>query len=122
MKTASSLLIAILATVALPVLAQTARDPAATPRVDQRQINQEQRIDQGVASGALTGREAARLDRGQERVERIEDRAKADGTVTARERVRLEAAQDQQSRKIYRQKHDRQQDLNHDGRRDRPAR
>ena len=27
---------------------------ANTPRVDQRQANQEQRIDQGVASGSLT--------------------------------------------------------------------
>ena len=32
-----------------------------TPRIDQRQQNQEQRIDQGVSSGVLTGREARRL-------------------------------------------------------------
>jgi hypothetical protein len=41
---------------------QTARDPAATPRLDQRQANQEKRIEQGVASGQLTEKEAARME------------------------------------------------------------
>ncbi len=103
------------------VQAQSA-DPAATPRFDQRQINQEQRIDQGVQSGQLTPREAARLDRGQDHVQRVEDRAKADGAVTQQERARMQQAQNVQSRHIAREKHDRQRDLNHDGRRDRPAR
>lgn len=93
-----------------------------TPGVDQRQINQEQRIQQGVQSGQLTPREAARLERGQERVQRMEDRAKADGTVTAQERKRLQHAENVQSRQIQRERHDRQRDLNHDGRKDRPAR
>ena len=90
--------------------------------VDQRQANQERRIDQGVRSGALTEREAARLDRGQAHIDRMEDRAQADGRVTARERRRLDQAQDVQSQRIYREKHDRQHDFNHDGRQDRPAR
>jgi hypothetical protein len=38
----------------------------------------------------------------------MEDRAVADGRVTTKERVRLEKAQDRQSRRIYRQKHDKQ--------------
>ena len=42
---------------------QTARDPAATPRLDQRQANQEKRIEQGVASGQLTEKEAARMEK-----------------------------------------------------------
>lgn len=101
----------------LPVLAFA---QANTPRVDQRQANQEQRIDQGVASGSLTPREANRLERGQQRVDNIENRAKADGVVTRQERVRLHQAQDVQSRRIYAQKHDRQHDYNHNGRVDRP--
>ena len=117
MKHTSSLLLAVLAAFALPVLAQT-----ATPRVDQRQANQQQRIDQGVASGELTGKEAARLEKGQEHVQKVEDKVKADGTVTPKERARLHQAQDNQSRKIARQKHDRQRDLNHDGKMDRPRR
>lgn len=102
----------------LPALAQT----ASTPRVDQRQANQQQRIDQGVQSGALTEREAARMEKGQERVQKIEDRAAADGKVTMKEKARIEHAQDVQSKRIYRQKHDRQHDYNRDGRMDRPAR
>lgn len=103
---------------ALPALAQT----ASTPRIDQRQANQQQRIDQGAQSGALTQREAARLQHGQEHVQNLENKATADGKVTAKERARIEHAQDVQSRRVYREKHDRQHDRNHDGRMDRPAR
>jgi len=102
--------------IALPTLAFA---QANTPRVDQRQANQEQRIDQGVASGSLTQREANRLERGQQHVDNMENRAKADGVVTRGERARLHQAQDAQSARIYRQKHDRQHDYNHNGRVDR---
>jgi uncharacterized membrane protein YebE (DUF533 family) len=99
----ANILVAVLAAVAtLPAFAQS------TPRVDQRQINQEARIQQGVASGELTGREAARLEKGQERIERMETAAKADGVVTKKERAELQHAQNVQSRHIARQKHDRQ--------------
>ncbi|MBS1160673.1 MAG: hypothetical protein H6R15_3092 [Proteobacteria bacterium] len=110
-------LVAIALAVPLFALAQ-----ANTPRVDQRAANQQQRIDQGVASGSLTPREANRLERGQLHVDRMEARAKADGVVTNRERARLHQAQDVQSRRIYSQKHDRQHDYNHNGLLDRPRR
>lgn len=116
MKPLSSLLIAVLAAFALPVLAQT-----NTPKVDQRQANQQKRIDQGVTSGQLTGKEAARLEEGQEHVQKIEDKAKADGKVTPKERARLQKAENVQSRHIAKQKHDKQRDLDHDGKKDRPA-
>lgn len=106
---------AILAALSIPALAQV-----ATPRIDQRQANQQQRIDQGVQSGALTTREATRLEKGQTHVDNMETRAEADGAVTRRGRARIEHAQDVQSRHIYREKHDRQHDLNRDGRMDRP--
>lgn len=105
------------AVLALPASAQT-----DMPRVDQRQQNQQQRIDQGVQSGALTEREAARLEKGQTHVENVEERIKADGQVTSQERARMHRAQDVQSRRIYRQKHDRQHDFNHDGKNDRAER
>lgn len=79
-----------------------------TPVVDQRKMNQEQRIDQGIASGQLNQREAGRLDRQQDRIDRIEDRAKADGVMTRKERARIGAAQNRASRHIGREKHDRQ--------------
>lgn len=110
---------AVAVALALPVLAFA---QAATPRVDQRQANQEARIQQGVDSGSLTPREAHRLERGQRHVQNIEARAKADGVVTRDERARLHHAQDVQSRRIYAQKHDARHDLNHDGHVDRPAR
>ncbi len=89
-------------------LAQSAPDLAATPRVDQRQANQEQRIDQGVASGALTTRETHRLQKEQHLIDRAEDKAKADGKVTPHERKRLHHLQNHASRDIRRQKHDAQ--------------
>ena len=125
MKFKTAIAAMIVSAFALPVLAQTAapaRDPAATPGIDQRQANQQKRIDQGVKSGELTQKEAARLEKGQEKVQKMEDKAKADGVVTAKERKRLKKAEDNQSKKIYREKHDRQHDRNHDGKMDRPGR
>lgn len=95
------------------------KDPTATPRVDQREANQEKRIGQGVASGQLTPRETQRLERREQRIEKAESRAKADGVVTAKERKHLSTMQDHASRDIRREKHDAQRDMNHDGKRDR---
>lgn len=104
----------------LPALAMA---QASTPRVDQRQVNQATRIDQGIASGSLTAQEATRLDKGQAHVQNLETQAKSDGVVTQQERQRLHHAQEVQSRHIYHQKHDRQHDYNHNGRNDhRPRR
>jgi uncharacterized membrane protein YebE (DUF533 family) len=86
----------------------TAYAQADTPVIDQRQMNQEQRIDQGVESGQLNPREAKRLERQQNHIDRMENRANADGVVTARERARIGAAQNRASRNIAREKHDRQ--------------
>jgi hypothetical protein len=81
---------------------------AETPGIDQRQANQERRIDQGIASGQLTEREAARLDKQQNHIDNMENKAKADGVMTKKERARIHAAQDRASRNIARQKHDAQ--------------
>jgi len=81
---------------------------AKAPVIDQRQANQEKRIDQGIASGQLNQREANRLDRQQVRIDRMENKAKSDGVMTKKERARIGAAQDRASRHIAREKHDRQ--------------
>lgn len=96
--------VAAIAAFAIPAMAQT----ESTRRVDKRQANQERRIEAGQRSGALNAKEARRLDKGQARVEKMEKRAAADGKLTAKERARLERAQDKQSRRIYREKHDKQ--------------
>jgi hypothetical protein len=105
-KTRSTLLAAAMALATLGAWAQAASSPAATPGVDQRQANQDKRIDQGVASGSLTARETQRLEREQATMNRAEDKAKADGTVTRQERRHLNNMQDRRSRAIARQKHD----------------
>ena len=104
MKSMSILAVTLAAAFALPAHSQT----TSTPRVDKRQQNQQQRIDQGVKSGQLTEKEAARLQKGQARVQKMEDKAAADGKVTAKERRRIEHTQDQQSRRIAKQRHDKQ--------------
>src|SRR5258708_4173406 len=74
----------------------------------QRDVNQQSRIEQGVKSGSLTTREAARLERGQARDSRLEARAGADGKVDAREQRRIQRNENRESRKIRREKHDAQ--------------
>ena len=118
MKTARTLIAAVALIAPMLAAAQT----TSTPRVDQRQVNQDARIDKGVQSGSLTQKEAAKLDKGQTHVQNMENKAMADGTVNKKEASRIEHAQDQQSKKVYRQKHDRQHDYNHDGKKDRPGR
>jgi hypothetical protein len=104
-----------LATAAMALLSATlsaqAAAPAAQPdmpRVDQRQANQERRIEQGVASGQLTARETLRVEREQKHIASAEAKAEGDGKVTPKERARLARLQNQASRDIHRQKHDAQ--------------
>jgi len=91
---------------AAPVLAQT--PSSATPVLDQREANQQRRIEQGTASGQLTPREEERLKRRADRLEVHEAKAKSDGVVTPGERARLEREANRNSRVIAREKHDRQ--------------
>lgn len=102
MKSIKLAMVGLIGAFVLPVFAQS------TPVIDQRQANQEARIQQGVASGELTPREAARLEKGQAHVANMEAKAKADGVVTSKERARIHRAQDRQSTRIHHQKHDRQ--------------
>lgn len=90
-----------------PTTAPTvAPNPTATPRIDQRQVNQQKRIDQGVASGQLTPKETARLQKREGKIAADEATAKADGKVTKAERKHLRREEDRASKAIYKQKHD----------------
>ena len=82
--------------------------PAFTPRIEHREARQQQRIQQGIASGQLTPKETARLEAQQGRIETAQAKAKSDGVVTARERASLTRRQNRASRNIHRQKHDAQ--------------
>ncbi len=75
------------------------------PGIQQREVNQQERIDQGIQSGQLTPREAGRLEAQQARIQQNEARMKADGNLTGKERAKLTREQNRASRNIYRKKH-----------------
>lgn len=92
----------------LTAFAGIAQAQTLTPRIDQRQGNQRDRIRHGVASGELTRRETAHAVRDQRHIHRMERRAKADGTVTCRERARIHREQNRANRSLRHNKHDAQ--------------
>ena len=102
----NSLVATLLAAASISTFAQAAAP--ATPRVDQREANQQARIANGAASGQLTGKETVHLEREQAAINRAEAKAKADGTVTKHERKRLHRMQNAASKDIHAQKHDAQ--------------
>jgi 2-methylaconitate cis-trans-isomerase PrpF len=100
--------IALGATLAIATAGAFAQPATATPRVDQREANQQARINQGVASGELTRHETKKLEKEQAKIHRTEAKAKADGVVTPQERERLNKMQNKASQDIKNQKHDAQ--------------
>src|SRR6185295_1465884 len=74
----------------------------------QRDANQQQRIEQGLQSGSLNTREAARLEGEEARVQRDQARAMQDGKLSPAEKAHLSREQNHVSRDIYREKHDAQ--------------
>jgi uncharacterized membrane protein YebE (DUF533 family) len=95
----------LVASVALPALAQM-----SAPGVDQREQRQQQRIQQGMQSGQLTPKEAARLEAEQARIRNKEAAMKSDGVLTKQERKELHQDLERSSRHIAKEKHDRQKD------------
>jgi hypothetical protein len=102
MKTTATLALLIAGGIALPALAQTAATEV------QRNTNQQQRIEQGLQSGALTTKEAGKLEREQTQVDRMEKNALKDGALTPAETARIQSAQNKTSKSIAAQKHDTQ--------------
>lgn len=71
----------------------------------QRNVNQQQRIANGINNGSLTNREAGSLERGQAHVDRKEANAAANGHVGAGEQRRIQGSENHQSNRIYNKKH-----------------
>jgi hypothetical protein len=88
------------------VLSGVAFAQTAAEQDQQRDVNQQQRIEQGLKSGELSTKEAGRLEREQQHVDRMEARDLKDGHVSAAEQLRLDKAQNAASADIYKQKHD----------------
>ena len=97
-KTALALIVATM--FAAPAFAQS---NAATDT--QRDVNQQQRIEQGLKSGQLNTKEAGQLERQQQQIDRVEARDLKDGSINAKEQARLNALQNHASEQIKDDKH-----------------
>ncbi len=71
----------------------------------QRNVNQQERINNGMRNGSLTNKEAGSLERGQAHVDRKEANAAANGHVGAGEQARIQGSENHQSNRIYNKKH-----------------
>jgi hypothetical protein len=106
MKSTSLIALLIATAFTTSAFAQTpAPTGTNTPRIDQREANQQQRIANGVATGQLTAQETANVEKREAKVVHDTQVAKADGTVTKAERVKLNRELNRDSRKIYKKKH-----------------
>src|ERR1700743_3433299 len=72
----------------------------------QRDVNQQERIEQGLQSGQLTTKEAGKLEKDEAHVDHLEQRDLKDGKRTPKETAQINAAQNRVSNQIYQQKHD----------------
>lgn len=75
--------------------------------VNKTQARHNQRIRQGVKSGELTNKEAAKLRKQQNKFKAREAKLRQDG-LTLKERRKLDKHQDKLSKQIYKQKNDKQ--------------
>lgn len=78
----------------------------ATPVINQRQINQHERIKEGKRTGQLTPQETRRLKAREMKIQHDKKIAKADGVVTPQEKNKLRLEQNRASKAIATQKHD----------------
>lgn len=90
---------------AIGLLAGTACAQTPAASAVQRNVNQQTRIEQGLQSGALTTKEAAKLEREQAAISHAEARTAKDGTVTTAEQARVNALQNRASADIAAAKH-----------------
>lgn len=100
----SILTVALSATLSIAAMAGT-----KDPRVNHRQLNQHERIAQGVKSGELTKGEAKDLRGDQKDIRQEEKQFKSDGKLTKNERQELHQDQNAASKEIYQEKHDAQE-------------
>lgn len=74
----------------------------------ERNVDQQQRIEQGLQSGQLTTGEARKLEQGEARIDRTEQHDLANGSLSASEKAQIQREQNHESSAIYGQKHDAQ--------------
>jgi len=85
---------------AQPLLAQAGE-------IGERQRSQQERIGEGIESGTLMPKEAAKLEREEARIQREKRRFRQnDGKLGPKEKAKLNRDLNKTSRDIYREKHD----------------
>jgi hypothetical protein len=99
----------IVACALLAGIGVAAQAEVESPKLDQVQAQQRERIQQGIQSGELNAPETKRLLQQQRHLRRHEVRVEADGALDKGERARLYRDAANNSRHIHRQKHDAQQ-------------
>jgi len=88
-------------------MAQTVPDHPRVNEVNQRLDNQQARINQGLANGTMTGKQAARDEAHDANIAKREsvDESKHNGHLTKGEQQRLNKSLNKNSRRISNQKH-----------------
>ncbi len=97
--------ISLLSVVFLAAAGGAAAQSDSTPNLDKREVRQQQRITNGVASGQLTPAETANVDAREAKLNADEAKAKSDGVVTKKERAHLQREANRDSNAIWRKKH-----------------
>jgi methionine-rich copper-binding protein CopC len=91
------------------MIAQTTPTPGAHDyNINQRKVDQQDRIANGVKNGQLRAGQTARLEHQEAGINKEERgmRAQDNGHLTKQDRQTIHAQQNQESRRIYRDKHD----------------
>jgi len=71
----------------------------------QRNVDQQQRIENGLQSGQLSTKETSQLEKGEQHIDRMEANADKNGGPTAQQAAAIQKAQNRESNAIYRDKH-----------------
>jgi hypothetical protein len=81
--------------------------PAAQPTINQRKVDQQDRIANGVKSGQLTPGETSHLEHQEAGINKEERgmRAQDNGHLTKQDRKTIRSQQNKESKRIYRDKH-----------------
>ena len=111
MKFVTAVLASTLVIAPAAMIAQTTPTPGAHDyNINQRKVDQQDRIANGVKNGSLTPRETARLENKEANLnhEIRHDRKVNGGNLTNKEKAQVNRQQNRLSKDIYRQKHDAQ--------------
>jgi hypothetical protein len=109
MKFVTAVLASTLVIAPAAMIAQTTPTPGAHDyNINQRKVDQQDRIANGVRNGQLNARQTAHLEHQEAGINREERgmRAQDNGHLTKQDRRTIHAQQNQESRRIYRDKHD----------------